>query len=55
MLNKELIIALGFTAPILSALVCMVLVWLGGRDFRETPRRKLHYFMAVTYFVAALC
>lgn len=55
MLSKELIIALGFTAPIISALVCMVLVWLGARDFRETPRRRLHYLMAGTYFVAALC
>lgn len=55
MISKELIITLGFTAPIISALVCMTLIWKGSREAENPQQRRLHYHMIVTYLIAALC
>ncbi len=55
MISKELINTLGFTAPIISSLVSMVLVWKGVRETKNSSQRNLHYHMIATYLVAALC
>ncbi|MDR3093717.1 MAG: AraC family transcriptional regulator [Bacteroidales bacterium] len=55
-MNKELIQALAFSAPLVCALVCMVMTLL---DILYTEKnrqeRKLRLFLSLTFSVAALC
>ena len=55
MINAKLMEAFAFSAPIISALVCMVMMLMNAlRHKRNTQERKLRLFLALTYLVTSL-
>lgn len=55
MIGMKLIEAFAFTAPIVSALVCMVMMLMNAfRHKHNAPERKLRLFLALTYLTTAL-
>ena len=55
MISMKLIEAFAFTAPIISALVCMVMMLMNAfRHKHNAQERKLRLFLALTYLVTSL-
>ncbi len=55
MIGRELVEAFAFTAPVVCALVCMVMVLLDARTRgRSREDRQLRLFLALAYFVTSL-
>ena len=55
-METQLIQAIGFTAPIVCAVVCifLLIIHLDAGQVKEQPKRILHYLLIGTYFVASL-
>lgn len=55
MISMKLIEAFAFTAPIISALVCMVMMLMNASGHKHNAQeRKLRLFLALTYLVTSL-
>ncbi|WP_455673549.1 helix-turn-helix domain-containing protein [Phocaeicola sp.] len=55
MIDMKLIEALAFTAPIVCALICMVMMLMDASARRRNAQeKKLRLFLALTYFVTSL-
>lgn len=55
MISRELLEAYAFSAPIVCAVVCMVMMLLDAAGYRRNAQEKqLRRFLALTYFVTSL-